>query len=241
MVDRKLMPTVLGKRVNEVLVKNFPEIINVDFTAGMENELDQIAQGENEYISVMNDFYLPFSKALKHVEDKIEKIICDVCGGIMEIRAGRYGKYLACTNYPECKNIKSFKEYFQLHQEPEYTGDKCEKCGSRTVFREGKFGRFIGCERYPDCDFVKPITLGISCPKCESGEVVERKSKRNKLFYGCSRFPECDFVSWYKPADVACPNKDSEYMEERYSAKKGNYLKCPICKEEVIVESSEEE
>ena len=88
---------------------------------------------------------------------------------------------LACTNYPDCKNIKSFKDIAQQNQEPEYTGEKCEKCGARTVFSNGKFGRFIGCERYPDCDFVKNITFGVSCPKCKEGDVVERKSKRNKL------------------------------------------------------------
>ncbi len=240
-VERKLNPTKLGKEVNKILVKNFPDIINEGFTASMENELDQIASGENDYVKVLNDFYQPFSKALKHVEKNIEKIICDKCGGEMEIKIGRYGKYLACTNYPDCKNIKSLKEIAAQNQEPEYTGEKCEKCGARTVYREGKFGRFIGCERYPDCDFVKNITLGVSCPKCKEGDVVERKSRRGRLFYGCSRYPDCDFVSWYKPIPQPCPNGDSEYLEQRYTAKKGNYLKCPNCGEEVIPEEVEEE
>ena len=177
---------------------------------------------------------------MKLVEDKVEKIYCDVCGSEMEIKVGRYGKYLACTNYPNCKNIKSFREIAAASKEPEYTGETCEKCGSRTVYREGKFGRFIGCERYPDCDFIKNITLGIKCPKCKQGEVVERKSKRNKIFYGCSRYPDCDFVSWYKPVLNPCPNGDSEYMLQRYSVKKGNYLRCPNCNEEVIPAEVEE-
>ncbi len=223
-VERKLNPTKLGKEVNKILVKNFPDIINEGFTASMESELDQIASGEIDYVKVLNDFYQPFSKALKHVEKNIEKIICDKCGGEMEIKIGRYGKYLACTNYPDCKNIKSLKEIAAQNQEPEYTGEKCEKCGARTVYRDGKFGRFIGCERYPDCDFVKNITLGVSCPKCKEGDVVERKSRKGRLFYGCSRYPECDFVSWYKPIPQPCPNGDSEYLEQRYTAKKGNYL-----------------
>lgn len=240
MIEKKLIPTKLGKVVSRILVENFPNIINEDFTAEMENELDRIAQGENEYKKVLTDFYNPFSKALKNVEDKVEKIICEKCGGEMIIKVGRYGKYLACSNYPDCNNIKSFKEIAAQNQEPEYTGEKCEKCGSRTVFREGKFGRFIGCERYPDCDFVKNITLGVSCPKCKEGEVVERKSRRNKLFYGCSRYPDCDFVSWYKPIAQQCPNKDSEYMEKRFSKKKGDYLKCPVCGEELILQEVEE-
>ncbi len=239
--ERKLVPTSLGKTVNGILVKNFPNIINEDFTAAMEGELDQIAQGDNKYETVLNDFYKPFSIALKSVEDKVEKIYCELCGHEMVIKIGRFGKYLACSHYPDCKNIKSLKEIAAQNREPEYTGDKCEKCGSRTVFREGKFGRFIGCERYPDCDYVKNITLGVSCPKCKEGEVVERKSKRGRLFYGCSRYPNCDFVSWYKPIPQECPNKDSAYMEKRYTVKKGNYLKCPECGEEVIVEETEKD
>jgi DNA topoisomerase-1 len=239
--ERKLIPTSLGKTVNNILVKNFPNIINEDFTAAMEGELDQIAQGDNQYVNVLNDFYKPFSAALKSVEDKVEKIYCDVCGHEMVIKIGRFGKFLACSNYPECKNIKSLKEMAAQNQEPEYTGEKCEKCGARTVFREGKFGRFIGCERYPECDFVKNITLGVGCPKCKEGDIVERKSRRGKIFYGCSRYPACDFVSWYKPVPQECPNKDSYYMEKRYSVKKGNYLKCPQCGEEVILEEIEKD
>ena len=240
-VDRKLIPTRLGKEVNKILVKNFPDIINEKFTAEMENELDQIAQGENKYVNVLNDFYLPFSKALKHVESNVEKIICEKCGGEMIIKIGRFGKYLACSNYPDCKNIKSLKEIAAQNQEPEFTGETCEKCGARTVYREGKFGRFIGCERYPDCDYVKNITLDVSCPKCKEGEIVERKSRRKKIFYGCSRYPDCDFVSWYRPVPQECPNKDSYYMEKRYSKKKGEYLKCPNCGEEVIQKPEGEE
>jgi DNA topoisomerase I len=101
----------------------------------------------------------------------------------MEIKVGRFGKYLACSNYPDCKNIKSFKEYLQLHQEPEYTGDTCEKCGSRTVFRNGKFGRFIGCEKYPECDYIKNISLGVAVLNAVTGDVVERKSKRGKDYF----------------------------------------------------------
>jgi DNA topoisomerase I len=239
-IERKLIPTKLGREVNTILVKNFPAIINEDFTAAMENELDQIAQGEIGYVKVLNDFYTPFAESLKNVENNVEKILCDLCGNEMIIKIGRFGKYLACSNYPECKNIKSFKEIFAQNQEPEYTGETCEKCGARTVFRNGKFGRFIGCEKYPECDYIKNITLGVQCPKCKEGEIVERKSKRGKLFYGCSRFPDCDFVSWYKPVPQQCINGDSAFMEHRYSVKKGNYLRCPVCGEEVIIEEVEE-
>lgn len=238
--DRRIRPTELGKKVNDILVSSFPEILNVNFTAKMEEELDSIAQGDINYEVVLNDFYVPFSKALEKVEENVEKIICENCGSEMEIKIGRFGKFLACSNYPECKNIKSLKE---LHQdgpkEPEYTGEKCEKCGSNTVFRVGKFGKFIGCEKYPECDFIKPITLGIQCPKCKEGDVIERQTRKRRSFFGCSRYPDCDFVSWYQPVVQPCPTGDSKYMEKRYNAKKGEFLKCPTCGEELIPEEKE--
>ncbi len=234
--DRKLTPTELGKKVNGVIVGNFPDIINVGFTAKMEGELDQIAQNENEYGDVLNDFYLPFVSSLNRVEASIEKILCEKCGNEMALKYGRFGRFMACTNYPECKNIKSMKELGNENTEPEYTGDTCELCGSRTVYRRGKFGKFIGCEKYPDCSFVKNITIGIPCPKCQVGEVTEKISKKRKAFFGCTKYPDCDFVSWSRPNMTPCPNGDSTYMEEKYSKKKGKFLKCPTCKEEIITE-----
>ncbi|MCH8169821.1 MAG: topoisomerase DNA-binding C4 zinc finger domain-containing protein [Bacteroidetes bacterium] len=238
--QKKLIPTILGKEVSRILVQNFPKIISEEFTSLMETELDQIAAGVQKYEKVLSDFYDPFAKALIEVEDKIEKIICEKCNGEMEIKFGRFGRYLGCSNYPECDNIKSFKEIADSKKEPEYTGESCEKCDGKLLYREGKFGRFIGCENFPSCDFIKNITLGVSCLKCKVGDVVERKSKRGRLFYGCSRFPDCDFVSWYKPVPTQCPNKDSDYMEKRYSKKKDNYLKCPVCGEELIIQEEEE-
>ncbi|MFC2135733.1 type I DNA topoisomerase [Bacteroidota bacterium] len=209
-IERRLAPTGLGKKVNSILVKNFPEILNVNFTARMEEELDSIATGEIEYIKVLNDFYEPFAAALKRVEDSIEKLKCEKCGHDMELKIGRFGKYLACSNYPNCENIKSLREVSNENKEPEYTGDKCPECGSRTIYREGKFGRFIGCEKYPDCTFTKVVTLGISCPTCKEGDVVTRRSKRGRMFYGCSRYPDCDFVSWTKPASDGIESEQTD-------------------------------
>jgi len=198
-VDRKLIPTPLGRKVNDILIKNFPNIFDVGFTAKMEEELDSIAEGEIDYIKVLNDFYKPFSETLNKVEANLEKIKCDKCGSDMELKIGRYGKFLACTNYPECKNIKSLKELNNENNEPKFTGETCPKCGSRTVFREGKFGRFIGCEKYPECDYTKVITTGIQCPKCKEGELTARKTKKGRLFYSCSRYPDCDYATWKLP------------------------------------------
>ncbi|MBA4250259.1 MAG: type I DNA topoisomerase [Chlorobiaceae bacterium] len=239
--ERKIFPTHLGMKINEILTLNFPNIFEVGFTARMEAELDQIASGENDYLQVLQDFYEPFDSTLKKVEGKVEKIICEKCGGILDIKIGRFGKYLACTNYPECKNLKSLREYSQQSKPVEFTGDTCEKCGANTVYRNGKFGKFIGCEKYPDCDYIKNITLNLKCPKCNTAEIVERQSKRRKIFYGCSSYPKCDFVSWSKPVAENCPNGDSAYMEEKFNKKKGNFLKCPVCAEEVITKKDDDD
>jgi DNA topoisomerase-1 len=210
--DRKLFPTNLGKKVNSILVDNFPDIFNVNFTAKMEEELDLIADGEIEYLQVLNDFYIPFAKSLSSVEANLEKIKCDKCGSDMDIKIGRYGKFLACTNYPACSNIKSLKEISNGTSEPDFTGETCPKCNSRTVYREGKLGRFIGCEKYPDCDFTKTITTGIKCPKCSEGEIVPRRTKKGKIFFGCDRYPDCDYASWKIPKT----NKEPVTEEEEY-------------------------
>lgn len=209
-IDRKLIPTNLGRKVSSILVKNFPDIFNVNFTAKMEGELDLIADGEIGYLQVLNDFYIPFAKALNHVEANLEKIKCEKCGSDMDIKIGRYGKFLACTNYPACSNIKSLKEISNGTNEPEYTGDTCPKCNSRTVFREGKLGRFIGCEKYPDCDFTKTIATGIKCPKCSEGDIVPRRTKKGKIFFGCDRYPECDYAAWKLPKPDEEPVTDEE-------------------------------
>ncbi len=195
--ERKIFPTELGKRVNGVLVKNFPKILDVNFTAKMEKELDLVASGDNEYKQVLDDFYIPFSKRLEEVESTLEKILCEKCGSEMELKIGRFGKYFACSGYPDCKNIKSANE--MKTSEPEYTGDNCPECGNKTLVRAGRFGKFIGCENYPECNYTKQITLGIKCPTCNDGEVVTRKSKNGRFFYGCSNYPKCDYVSWNKP------------------------------------------
>lgn len=208
--DRKLIPTKLGRKVNTILVENFPKIFDVGFTAKMEEELDAIAEGNIDYLRVLNDFYDPFSKSLKEVEDNLEKIKCEKCGSDMDIKIGRYGKYLACTNYPNCTNIKSLKELSNGNNEPEYTGETCPKCSSKTIYREGKFGRFIGCEKYPDCDFTKVITLGIKCPKCSEGDIVARKTKKGRFFYGCNRYPDCDYATWKLPKPEEDDVQDDE-------------------------------
>ncbi|MCP5062867.1 MAG: type I DNA topoisomerase [Ignavibacteriae bacterium] len=197
--DRKIIPTELGNLVNGVLVEKFPNILDVNFTAKMEEELDLIASGDEKYEKVLDDFYLPFSKKLEEVEKGIEPLLCEKCGSEMELKIGRFGKYFACSGYPTCQNIKSPNEMTTVNSEPEYTGDDCPKCSKRTLFRKGRYGKFIGCENYPECKYTAQITLNIKCPNCNEGEVVAKRTKNHRTFYGCNRYPDCDYASWTMP------------------------------------------
>lgn len=197
--ERKFAPTELGKKVNKVLVQHFSALFNINYTAEMEEELDLIASGEKVYNEVIKNFYHPFVTNLEEVEKTIEKPKCEKCGSDMEVKIGRFGKFLACSNYPDCKNIQSLNVVKKEKDEPEYTGDDCPKCNSRLIFRNSRYGKFIGCEKYPDCDYTKQITLDIKCPTCKEGDVVPRRTKKGKTFFGCSRYPDCDFSSWTLP------------------------------------------
>jgi len=238
--DRKLVPTDLGFKVYDFLINKFPNIFEVGFTAKMEEELDLIENGEMEYAQVLQEFYEPFSKELSNAENSIEKVLCDKCGSEMVIKIGRFGKFLACSNYPTCSNIKSLKQFKSKEEEAEYVGESCPSCGAQLVYRYGKFGKFIGCEKYPECKYIRTITLEVKCPKCKDGDIIVKTTKRKKIFYGCSNFPKCDFASWDKIANQACPSCGNSYMIEKVSKKKGTYLSCPSCKHEIILESSEE-
>lgn len=245
--ERKLYALQLGMDVNRILVENFPEIFNVKFTAKMEAELDTIASGKYDFLKVMDDFYKPFNNALEKVTRKTKEIkqsmqevtndFCELCGKPMVIKWGRNGKFKACSGYPECKNTKPIDEDVQKHEHLE--GLKCEKCGGDMLVKSSKFGTFLGCSNYPTCTNTKPISMSMKCPKCKDGNVVERKTKRRRIFYGCSRYPDCDFAAWDKPVDRECETCGSNYMLEKYSKKDGKYLLCPNCKAKVEIVSEE--
>jgi len=239
MEKKAFSPTQLGIDVNEVLVKNFPDLINVEFTAQMEYDLDLVANGEKTYLEMLNSFYQPFSKSLKHAEEHgdIPEINCEKCGAPMVIKVSRLGRFLGCSNYPECKFTKPLPKIGEkVKKEPVIAeGIFCDKCGSPMYIRESKYGKFYGCSQYPKCDGIKPFSTGIKCPKCKEGEVVERFSpKSKKKFYACSRYPDCDYISKYEPIDMKCPSCGHYYVEARFKKVDDEwvkYLRCPECKE----------
>ncbi len=241
---RQLVPTELGKTVNNILVENFPDIFNVKFTAFMEEQLDQVESGKKKFLQVVSEFYKPFSHAVQQTEEKGAEIkeglqqeteeTCPQCGRKLIIRWGRNGQFMACTGYPDCRYTRPLKE-----ETPEVR-EACDKCGRPMIVKTGRFGKFLACSGYPECQNTKPFTIGVPCPKegCD-GQIVERKTRRGKIFYGCSNYPKCDFASWAKPVPRACPECGNPYLVERYSKAKGQYLACPSCKAE-ITESYEE-
>lgn len=215
--NRKLFPEEIGTLVSDLLVEHFSDIVDYKFTAKMEEDLDEIAEGKKEWVPIIKDFYKPFHDNLqsktKEVkkDDYQEKVgrSCPDCGGDLIVKFGRFGKFVACSKFPECKYTEKTAEDKKIEEENK--GEICEICGAPMVVKRGRFGAFLGCSNYPECRNIKKIDtkIGIKCPKCKDGDIVERKSKRGRLFYGCSAYPKCNFALWSKPNGEKCPNCDS--------------------------------
>jgi DNA topoisomerase-1 len=232
----RLVPTDLGRTVNRLLVSVFPDVFDVTFTATMEEELDGIEEGEQEWHKVVKDLWDPLSLDLAQAEKRVKEhrqkleaptdVTCPNCGRKLIKKFGRRGPFLACPGYPECKYTRPVDDA----ELPTPVEGTCPQCGAGLVARNGPYGRFISCERRPDCDYTKKMTLGIACPKCEIGEIAEKKTKRGKLFYSCTRYPECDFAAWDKPRATPCPNCGARFLVEKETKREGLVLRCLTCK-----------
>jgi DNA topoisomerase-1 len=278
----KFVPTELGMVVTDLLLENFKNLIT--YTARMEVELDEIEEGKIDWREAMSEFYERFQKDLEHAERHMTDIkrmeeptgeACEKCGKPMVIKWGKFGKFIACTGYPECSNTRElppdpasaeglseqdaeeycencgrimvlkkgrFGQFYACSGYPDCKttkqiggtqkksdvplDEKCPQCGNNLVLKNGRFGEFTACSTYPNCKFVKQKTIGVPCPNCTEGEVVERRSKRGKTFFGCSRYPECAFVAWGKPLQEKCPDCGSSYLIEKW-LKAGPVAQCP--------------
>jgi len=280
----KFKPTELGMVVTDLLLESFENLFDVKYTARMEQELDEIEEGKIDWRESMAEFYSRFQKDLEHAERHMTDIkrmeeptgeSCEKCGKPMVIKWGRFGKFIACTGYPECSNTRElppdpasvegvseqdaqeycencgrpmvlkkgrFGQFYACSGYPDCKTTKqiggeqkksdvpldeqCPQCSNNLVLKHGRFGEFTACSNYPKCKFVKQKTIGVPCPNCTEGEVVERRSKRGKTFYGCSRYPDCDFVAWGKPMPEKCPDCGSSYLIEKW-LKAGPVAQCP--------------
>ena len=236
--ERRLAPTKLGYLVSDLLLEHFPKFMTTKFTADMESQLDQIEVGETEWVKTLQSFYTPFKLDLDEAEKKIGDSeveetdeICDKCSQPMIVKWGRFGKFMACSGYPDCKNTKQIaKEGSDGKAVSESTTVEgaCDKCQSSLILKVGRFGKFIACSNYPDCKFTKPIDLGIKCPKDDcKGKIAARRSKKGRMFYGCTAYPNCDFVSWDKPVPEPCPKCDNAYTVEKWKKDEGTSIICP--------------
>lgn len=220
---KSLVATPLGEITTSFMKEYFPEIIDYEFTAEMEQKLDSIERKENSIVGVVSEFYTRFEEELKAANSAAEgknkiaipaeesDVICDKCGSKMVYKKGRYGRFLACPNFPACRNTKAIDDKGEVVENTaptlELAGFKCELCGSDMVVRNGKYGEFYACSNYPSCRFTKQkvVETGVSCPRC-SAKIVGRRGKSKSLFYSCERYPECDFSSWDMPLPEKCPD-----------------------------------
>jgi DNA topoisomerase-1 len=249
--NKKLAPTDIAFVVNDLLVAHFPEVVNYQFTAKMETDLDRIAEGDTEWQPVISEFYRPFHDNLEKKYKEINKDeimpeeksneVCDKCGAQMIIKTGRYGKFLACSAFPDCKNIKSMngnggpngngeKNEITKELEEKFKDEKCSKCGAPMIVKTGRFGPFLACSAYPACKNIKSIngqnnSTGIKCPGCGEGEIVQKRSKRG-IFYACNRYPDCKTALWGKPTGEKCPDCDQLLLEGKNGEIKCSNKEC---------------
>ncbi|MCJ7603390.1 MAG: topoisomerase DNA-binding C4 zinc finger domain-containing protein, partial [Desulfobulbaceae bacterium] len=226
-----------------LLVRHFPAIINTEFTASMEQNLDRVEEGSVDWLRILHDFYGPFRQALDQAKNDMKSVKrtavptdvkCKLCAGVMVIKWGRKGEFLACENYPECKNTQDFKKDDEGNivplgkEEPLPSGAICEKCGQPLVYKNGRYGRFLACSGYPECKHIQAEKTGVQCPEegC-GGELIKKISKKGKVFYSCNHYPKCRFAIWDKPVNEPCPDCQSPYLLEKENKRYGLHVKCP--------------
>jgi DNA topoisomerase I len=242
--DGRFTPTETGRTVNDFLMKGFPDLINVDFTSHMEEELDEVEEGNKPWVAAVREFHGTFTtdlekaKTIPGPKDTVEPptdIPCEKCGRMMEIKWGRNGKFLACPAYkdkPPCKNTQNFEKLedgtIKIVPKVELTTDeKCEKCSSPMVVKTGRFGKFIACSAYPECKTTKALALGVKCPQpgC-GGDLVQKRTRKGRSFFACSRYPACEYALWDRPINKTCPTCSAPFLIEKVSKQVGRSIQC---------------
>src|SRR5215468_7451919 len=220
---RTLSPTELGMAVTDKLIPYFQDIMNVEFTAQMEDNLDKIEEGQRKWVDTVREFYEPFKRDLARAKREMqsEKVgaptgeTCPECGSELLEKRGRFGKFLACSSYPDCRYTRNLDGSGRAEDEP--ANENCPTCGKPMVIKHGRFGKFIACSGYPECKTTKPVTLGITCPEAGcGGQLVERRTRRGKTFFSCSNYPNCKFALWARPIAEPCPQCRAPFLTERY-------------------------
>lgn len=239
--SKRFHPTDVGRIVNRFLTKYFTRYVDYDFTAKLEDELDDIARGEKEWVPLLERFWKPF----KHQVDEILETVqrkdvtqeamdekCPQCGKPLSIRLGRYNRFIGCTAYPECNYTRSIDEDKATAPTPEVLeGRTCPKCESALQIKVGRYGKFIGCTNYPNCKYLEPLQkpqdTGVECPECHQGKMLKRRSRNGKIFFSCARYPDCKYAVWNEPVATACPKCAWPILMIKVTKKRGEELVCP--------------
>jgi len=238
---KRFTPTDVGRIVNKFLTAHFTSYVDYDFTARLEDELDAVSRGEEEWIPLLRQFWEPFKDRIEQTQENVQRkdvtqeLIdehCPKCGGQLSKRLGRNGLFIGCTNYPECDYTRDLNADKAEADEPEIVeGRSCPDCGSELAVKRGRYGKFIGCTAYPKCRYIEPLEkpedTGVTCPKCHEGTLQKKKSRRGKIFYSCSTYPKCDYAVWNEPLDEPCPNCGWPILTLKVTKSKGAQKVCP--------------
>jgi DNA topoisomerase-1 len=237
---KRFIPEDVGMVVSDLLVNHFSQYVDYNFTANLEEQLDQVSRGEKQWKPLMREFWTPFSTLLKIKEGEVNKSdltteatdeSCPDCGKQLVVKLGKFGKFYACSGYPECKFIRKLEKESGEAAEPVFSEENCDKCGSRMLIKDGRYGKYLACSGYPSCKniqpLVKPKGTGVTCPECGEGELTEKKSRYGKMFYSCNRYPQCKFALWDPPVKQPCPKCGFPLLVKKVYKREGEFLKCP--------------
>ena len=240
---KRFHPTDVGRVVNKFLTNYFTQYVDYDFTARLEDELDAVSRGEEDWVPLLDKFWQPFKDRIDDTQENVKRSDvtqevtdedCPKCSNKLSIRLGRNGRFIGCTNYPECDYTRDLNGAKKDSDEPEEVGRDCPECNSKLVFKQGKYGKFIGCSSYPKCRFIEPLDkpedTGVECPQCHQGNLMKRKSRRGKIFFSCSTYPKCDYAIWNQPLAEPCPNCAWPLVTLKVTKRKGAERVCPKCK-----------
>jgi len=237
---RRFQPTDVGTIVSKFLTNHFTRYVDYDFTAKLEDELDEVSRGEKEWIPLMKEFWYPFKDLVKDKEESVSRAEvttealdedCPKCGKKLNIRLGRRGRFVGCSGFPDCDYTRNLEDDGESSEPEVVEGRTCPECDSPLIIRAGRYGKFIGCSSYPNCKFIEPLEkpedTGVACPKCSKGTMLKRKSRRGKIFYSCSTYPDCDYAVWNQPSDTPCPDCGWPMLTVKTTKKRGTERVCP--------------
>ncbi len=237
---RTFFPEDTGRVVTKLLTEHFSQYVDYDFTATLEEELDAVARGELAWTPLIKQFWDPFIALLHRKDKEVSKAdittektdkICPECGKELVIKLGRSGRFLACSGFPDCRHTEPLNSDGQEAEEPVVSDEKCEKCDSPMLIKTGRYGKFLACSGYPKCKNIQPLekpkSLGITCPECGEGEMMEKKSRYGKIFYSCNRYPKCKYALWNPPKEEACPKCSWPLTEIKTTKRWGTVQRCP--------------